>query len=224
MDIDKDLLISDSRFLRNNIVRNKIENQLTPIQIKMKLTFYYDLLIFIINKVNINQVIVSIPAMEEHYCGDIVLLLTVIGEITCDDILNSLSSYTGPELQIEEFDSSYPFYFNQRKTNETYIFPGRYENSAQLYRFIRDNTSDNLKGGRFYFEANSSIDKLDLNEIYLIFKNSENKIIFKYIFQDSFTGILVSLLETNDNNNDQGFLSWLFNRRRHKGYNKFKND
>lgn len=151
--------------------------------------------------------------------------LQFIGDIKYDDIINSLSSYTGPELQIEEFNLSYPFYFERYKT-EIDTIPGRYMFTNHIYDFLQANILDKLDGGKFYLETKSSIEYLDLNQIHIIFKDSTNKKILDCPFQDFYTGILIPPELKNDYD-DQSFLSMLLNfitPTKHNDYGKIKNE
>lgn len=91
-----------------------------------------------------------------------------------------------------------------------------------MFYFIQDKTTDDLKAGKLYFETNSSIDKLDLNEIHFVLKIIENNIIIDCVFQDSFTGQLIS--EIKDDTDDQSFLCMPFNQKTEKEYTKIKED
>ena len=192
MDSDQNLPFTDSRFVRNSMVLEKIRERLDMYKSKM---FFFDrFMIFIVNPLNLSQVTLTFPTSKTSdllYYGDFVLFLTVENYQTLDDIINFFSTNSGPNLQIVEFNENIPFLFYFRYIEGELFRPGRFSYSFKIYEFLKQNISVSLSGCRVYLEDNQSPSNIDLNKIRLVLKDSNNDILLNKVFQDPSTGCII---------------------------------
>lgn len=194
---DQNLPFTDSRFVRNSMVREKIKERLD--RYKSTMFFLDEFIIFIINRFNLCQVTVSFPTLKNsnyRYYGEFVLFLTVENFRTPDDIINFFSTNSESDLQIVEFNENIPFLFYFCCFESESKLLGRFSYSFSIHKFLKQNTNVSLSGCRVHLEDDQSPNSLDLNKIHLVLKDSNNNIIFDKVFQDS-SGLVIIKQEEN---------------------------
>ena len=219
MDIIFNRLYDDSRFVRNTMVLEKMQKPLESY--KSTMAFQDTFTIFIINRINPSQVTITFPTVKSsNYYGDFVLFLTVENYQTVDDIIIFFSSNSGPNLNIIEFDENIPFLFYFRYAKGEIMRPGRFLYPSAIQQFLKQNTENSLIGCRLYLEDDKSPDKIDLNTIHLVLKDSNDNTILNTIFQDPSTGYVL-IREEEDQNLRRNHIS---SNEQHPTFPKIKND
>ena len=145
--------------------------------------------------------------------------LKIIEQLTI--LLFFFSTNSGPNLHIVEFDENIPFLFYFRYVKGEIIRPGRFMRSHTIYAFLKQNTENSLSGCRIYLEDDKSPDKIDLNRIHLVLKDSNDNTILNTIFQDPSTGNVLLREEDDDQNLRRNHIS---SNEQHPTFPKIKND
>ena len=207
MNSDKTYPFTDCRYVRNSMILKKIAEQLDNYTSEME--FEDTFTIFVINKNNLSQVVVSFPTSRVsnyHYYGDFILFLTVENYQTFDDILYFFSSNSGLNLQIMEFENNTPFLFYFRYIEGETRRPARFWYSSYMDVFIKQYTNMPLTDCIIYLEHDKPPESVDLNKALLVLKDSNNHIILKKIFQDQSTGWLLTQEDDKNQNFNKKFV------------------
>ena len=169
-----------------------------------------------------SQIFGSVLKTSNHdYYGEFILFLTVENYQTADDIIQFFSTDSGPNLHVVEIDENIPFLFYFRYAEDEIARPRRFVRTLTIQDFLKQTTECSLKGCRIYLEDDKSPEKIDMNRIHLVLKDSNDNTILNTIFQDPSNGNVILREEDENQNMKRNDIS---NFEHHPTFPKIKND